>query len=128
RNMSTIPVLLLMFLGTSCPSRAARLLDVLFEWKEMEYAFPSPSARDVLVKTRAYIPGNSIPIDVDVWEQGNGDNQVFVTIPRFKPGVPATLTTVVLGEDGLAKLLPFPDWSWHREGNCEGLTSVFRVH
>ncbi|PSN37921.1 hypothetical protein C0J52_12240 [Blattella germanica] len=127
RNMSTLPVLLLMFLGTSSPSRAARLLDVLFEWKDIEYAFPNHHAKDVLIKTRAYIPGNSIAIDVDAWEQGNGDNQVFVTIPRFKPGVPASLATIVLGKDGSPKLLPYPDWSWHREGNCEGITSVFRT-
>jgi hypothetical protein len=59
-----------MFLGTTTPTRAARLLEVLFEWKDMEFAFPSHSAKEVLIKTRAYIPGNSFPIDVDTWQQG----------------------------------------------------------
>jgi hypothetical protein len=52
---------------------------------------------------------------------------VFVTIPRFKPGVPATLTTVAQSENGRPLLTPYPDWSWHREGSCDGITSVFRV-
>jgi hypothetical protein len=68
--MAVLAVLVLMFLGASSVTRAARLLDVLFEWRDMEFAFPSQSAKDVLVKTRAYIPGNSYPIDVDTWQQG----------------------------------------------------------
>jgi hypothetical protein len=68
--MSVASILLLLFLGSTNPTRAARLLEVLFEWKDMEFAFPNQAARDVLVKTRAYIPGNSYPIDVDTWQQG----------------------------------------------------------
>jgi hypothetical protein len=68
--MAVLAVLLLMFLGTSNPTRAAKLLEVLFEWRDVEFAFPSSSAKDVLMKTRAYIPGNSFPIDVDSWQQG----------------------------------------------------------
>ena len=58
---------------------------------------------------------------------GPGEDQVFMTIPRFKPGVPATLNTVITSENGRPLLLPYPEWSWHREGNCDGITSVFRV-
>jgi hypothetical protein len=68
--MAVLAVLLLLFLGTSSPTRAAKLLEVLFEWRDVEFAFPSQSAKDVLMKTRAYIPGNSFPIDVDSWQQG----------------------------------------------------------
>jgi len=70
RTMSVLLILLLMCLGPAYPMRAARLLEVIYEWKDVEFAFPSPSARDVLTKTRAYIPGNSYPIDVDAWLQG----------------------------------------------------------
>ena len=68
--MSVLLILILTCLGPTNPTRAARLLEVLYEWKDMEFAFPSPSARNVLIKTRAYIPGNSYPIDVDAWLQG----------------------------------------------------------
>jgi hypothetical protein len=68
--MSVLSILLLMFLGPTNPTRAARLLEVLYEWKDMEFDFPTPYAREVWLKTRAYIPGNSYPIDVDVWLRG----------------------------------------------------------
>jgi hypothetical protein len=68
--MPLLSILLLTYLGPANTLRAARLLEVIYEWKDMEFAFPSPSARDVLLKTRAYIPGNSYPIDVDAWLQG----------------------------------------------------------
>ena len=58
---------------------------------------------------------------------GQGEDKVFVTIPRFKPGVPSTLSTVIKSENGKPLLSPYPDWSWHREGVCDGITSVFRV-
>lgn len=44
-------------------------------------------------------------------------------MPRLKQGTPATLATV--GLTGI--LTPYPDWTWHREGDCNGITSVFRI-
>ena len=70
RTMSVLSILLLMCLWPANPTRAARLLEVIYEWKDMEFAFPSPSARDALLKTGSYIPGNSYSIDVDAWLQG----------------------------------------------------------
>lgn len=74
--MSVLSVLMLLFLGSTNPTRAARLLEVLYEWKDVEFAFSSQSARDVLIKTRAYIPGNSYPLDVDSWQQGECTGQL----------------------------------------------------
>ena len=77
--MSVLSILLLMCLGPANPTGAAKLLEVIYEWKEMEFAFPSASARDVLIKTRAYIPGNSYPIDVDAWLQGKCVKSIIKT-------------------------------------------------
>ena len=57
------------------------------------------------------------------------DDVIFVTLPRMKPGIPATLGTVSSEycDDGSPKVEPYPDWSWHKEDNCEGLVSVFRT-
>lgn len=54
--------------------------------------------------------------------------RVFVSLPRFKPGVPATLATVTdqRSEDGNL-LAPFPNWEAQKEGNCNGVTSVYRM-
>jgi hypothetical protein len=58
---------------------------------------------------------------------GPGEDLVFVTIPRLKPGVPSTLNTLIMAENGKPLLSPYPEWRWHREGDCDGITSVFRV-
>lgn len=54
--------------------------------------------------------------------------RVFVSLPRFKPGVPATLATITgqRTEDGNL-LAPFPNWEAQKEGNCNGVTSVYRM-
>jgi carotenoid cleavage dioxygenase-like enzyme len=59
---------------------------------------------------------------LQVW----GD-RIFVTFPKWKPGIPATLGYVTKngGRDQIVKV--YPNWKWHDEGNCNGLTSVFRI-
>lgn len=58
-------------------------------------------------------------------------NQVFVTIPKFVEGIPATLGTVTnRSYEGNPLIKPYPNWQWHR--NPEGcrtdrIVSVFRV-
>lgn len=54
--------------------------------------------------------------------------RTFVTLPRFKAGVPVTLATITNQRRGDNTLLsPFPNWDAQREGNCEGVTSVYRI-
>ncbi|XP_024083953.1 protein yellow-like [Cimex lectularius] len=99
-------------------------MDVIHSWRNVDFNFPSSSTRDAMLRTGKFIPKNIAIIDVDVWEGFNGGAQkIFVTMPRLKPGTPATLASV-----GLTGILsPYPDWGWHREGYCDGITSVFRV-
>ncbi|KAL4712291.1 hypothetical protein ACJJTC_004053 [Scirpophaga incertulas] len=73
-----------------------------------------------------YVPGNSVPIDVDVQHrQGRQSSRIFITIPRFDEGRPITLGTV----DEQGRISAYPDYSWHdNQGyNCRGMTSVFRT-
>ncbi|BES99880.1 melanin biosynthetic process [Nesidiocoris tenuis] len=99
-------------------------MDVIHSWKTPDFQFPTPEMKDAMLRTGAFIPENVAMIDVDVWENFNINQQkIFVTMPRLKRGIPATLATV-----GLTGLLnPYPAWNWHQEGDCEGITSVFRV-
>lgn len=54
--------------------------------------------------------------------------RAFVTLPRFKSGVPVTLATITNQRRGDTTLLaPFPNWEAQREGNCDGVTSVYRI-
>ncbi|XP_014275906.1 protein yellow isoform X2 [Halyomorpha halys] len=98
-------------------------MDVVHSWRTVDYAFPSLVARDAMIRTGKFIPINIALIDMDVWDGGSSGQKIFVTAPRFKPGNPATLNTVAPN----GALQPYPHWNWHREGNCDGITSVFRV-
>lgn len=66
-------------------------LRVAFQWKQLDYHFPSDAARREAVGSREFIPENNLPLGLEVY----GD-RVFVTVPRWKSGVPASLTYIKL--------------------------------
>lgn len=124
----------LMVALTHVPSHTGATLGSLrevFGWKQLDFDFPSDEARQTALRSGYFIPGNSQPIDV----QSIGD-RVFLTMPRWKEGIPATLATVpasppeCVGAASCSPLLtPYPDWSWNSgDKSCEGLTSVFRIN
>lgn len=104
----------------------AKDLRIVKQWAELDFVFPSEAARVTALANRNFVPGNSVPIDVDVQHRrGPAKSRIFVTIPRFDEGRPVTLGTVE--DDGLIR--GYPDYSWHdnQGSNCDGMTSVFRV-
>jgi hypothetical protein len=70
-------------------------LDVIFEWKQLDFAYPNSSAREAAIKSRSFIPSHNVPVGLEVWK-----NKLFVTVPRWKPGVPASLAYVYLNHTG----------------------------
>lgn len=61
----------------------------------------------------------------------NGNNRIFVSVPRFQTGIPSTFNTVSNREYNKNPILkPYPSWEWHRNSEtCHSnrLVSVFRV-
>lgn len=51
------------------------------------------------------------------------DGTIFVSTPRWMPGVPATLSTID-NSYGMPLLRPFPSWAANQEGNVSALQSV----
>ncbi|EEB18858.1 major royal jelly protein 4 precursor, putative [Pediculus humanus corporis] len=100
-------------------------MKVIHGWKTVDFVFPSTAIRHSMLRSGQFIPGNSLILDADYWQE----DVIFVTLPRLRNGIPATLATVssFIDYDESPKLLPFPDWTWHDEDNCEGLVSVFRI-
>lgn len=52
-------------------SQQLKPLKLLYQWKEMDFEFPSPEDRENAILNNVYIPGNAVPIDVDVDYRGN---------------------------------------------------------
>lgn len=62
-------VTLLLGCGANFPNNNDKLQSV-FEWKDLEYGFPTEADRQFALNNRLYIPRNGIPIDVDVYNKG----------------------------------------------------------
>ncbi|XP_059470383.1 LOW QUALITY PROTEIN: protein yellow-like [Neocloeon triangulifer] len=104
-------------------SQQNRLQEV-FSWKQLDFNYPTQRARDEAIRSGAFVPMIPEPIGVTAGSK----NRVFISIPRFKNGVPATLTYVNYPSQSSSPLLnPYPNWEMNREGNCDGITSTFRV-
>lgn len=100
------------------------------EWRDLEYAFPTPQLRQAAISSGQYVAGNGVPIDVDVNYRTGRASRIFVTIPRFTTGIPVTLGVVSGNSANNGPLVePYPDYSWHSSHgqNCNGITSVFRI-
>ncbi|XP_065352581.1 protein yellow-like [Cloeon dipterum] len=104
-------------------SGESRLREV-FSWTQLDFVYPNQRAREQAINSGSFVPdGSMVPISVF----GAG-NRVFLAMPRWKQGVPATLAYVELSSTNRSPpLIPYPSWELNRQGNCQGLTSVFRV-
>jgi hypothetical protein len=71
------------------------VLEVIFEWKELDFAYPNSRARQEAVESQSFIPSNNVPVGLEVW-----NNKLFITVPRWKRGVPASLAYVYLNHTG----------------------------
>lgn len=75
-----------------------------------------------------FIPTNAVPLGVDRWR-----NRLFVTIPRWKNGIPASLATLSLPSlERSPPMRPYPSWDWHANPealnpDCTRLMSVYRI-
>ncbi|XP_026317822.1 protein yellow-like [Hyposmocoma kahamanoa] len=101
-------------------------LRVVNQWAELEFVFPNEETKQIALTKRHYVPGKSVPIDVDIqYRHGTLSPRVFITTPRIQEGRPVTLGTV----DEMGKISGYPNYSWHENQgqNCEGITSVFRT-
>lgn len=102
-------------------------LHILYEWKQLDYQFPSPEARQRALDSKQFIPENNIPMGLEIY----GD-RMFITVPRWRFGVPASLNYISLKDNSTTspKLIPYPNWASHsagRDGSPPEIVSPFRV-
>ncbi|XP_044253766.1 protein yellow-like [Tribolium madens] len=95
-----------------------------YKWKMLDFVYPSDEDRIAAIASEDFIPENNLPLGLEVYQ-----DRIFVTTPKWKPGVPATLSVIPKTRREVSpKLVPYPNWEYHRTDSCEGLTSVFRIH
>ncbi|XP_028043783.1 protein yellow-like isoform X2 [Bombyx mandarina] len=98
-------------------------IGTLYRWKQIDYQYPSPAQRQEAIDAGEFIQANVIPLGIERWK-----GRVFISTPRWKSGVPATLSSVpVSSQSESPELAPYPNWDWHNAVNCTGFTSIFRM-
>lgn len=99
---------------------------VIFEWNYINFTWPSADALQDAITSGKYIPEHNHISGVKQFE-----DYLYITVPRMKNGVPATLTRIPYNpKDSVntAPLLePYPSWEINVEGDCNSLQNVQNV-
>ncbi|CAG9773979.1 unnamed protein product [Ceutorhynchus assimilis] len=100
----------------------ASLCDCI-EWTGQSLQFPNQKEKLLCQTNGSYISKNGLMTRGQIYE-----NHLYGAMPRFKPGVAATLVKVSLKSKACeASLVPFPNWEAQNEDNCEGLQSIMDI-
>lgn len=68
---------------------AADHLKVEYKWNQIDFEFPSEEERQTAIENYTFIKENVIPVGLEVHK-----NRLFLTLPRWKKGVPASLAYI----------------------------------
>ncbi|KAL1498202.1 hypothetical protein ABEB36_009037 [Hypothenemus hampei] len=120
KNTILLHILLITVLKTHASN-----LDVVNQWNFLQFDPPYGfSATD-------FRPENSVFTGLEI-----AGDRIFISIPRLRAGIPATLSTIPrrTPKGSSPKPQPYPDWSYHGAGLnldnvtvCSGLVSVYRT-
>jgi len=100
-----------------CVNLVSASPSLVAEWVTLNYTWDATHDYQTFINEEKFIPNNCLMagINVDI----NGD--IYVTVPRWRNGVPATLNKVDLTTNTLT---PFPSWDMQREGVSGDLQNV----
>ncbi|KFB45517.1 AGAP010280-PA-like protein [Anopheles sinensis] len=76
-----------------------------FKWREVSYAWPSEETKQEALRSGNYIVHNNLPLGLERWR-----DKLFITVPRWKSGVAASLTYVNVSDEISPDLRPYPSW------------------
>lgn len=122
-------LLLLAFVLVVASVSANDNLRVAYQWKQMDYDYRTEDERQEAIQTGSFQPEHVIPVGLEVYK-----TRLFITLPRWKTGVPASLAYIDLNENSMnttesPKLKPYPSWGAHKLNESEPpeIVSPFRV-
>ncbi|EDV91906.1 protein yellow [Drosophila grimshawi] len=117
-----IHILILLAAGST---QAAYKLQERYSWNQLDFAFPNERLKEQAIASGDYIPQNGLPVGVEHF-----GNRLFVTVPRWRDGIPATLTYINMDHSltGSPELIPYPDWRSNTAGDCaNSITTAYRI-
>ena len=88
--------LLIAFVVTVTSVVANDNLRVAYQWKQIDFEYPSIDERQAAILNETFIQENVIPVGLEVYK-----NRLFITLPRWKKGVPASLAYIDLNGKNL---------------------------
>ncbi|XP_055372763.1 protein yellow-like isoform X2 [Condylostylus longicornis] len=100
--------------------------EIIYQWKYLDFEFNTYQRRKLAISRSEYIPENNLPLGIDI-----SSDRIFVTTPRWKDGVPASLNFLPKNPNELSPLLqPYPNLDEHGDPynpDCNKLISVYRT-
>ncbi|XP_069114267.1 protein yellow-like [Argopecten irradians] len=117
-----IHVLLFLSLsGVFTQNISTQHAEIVYSWKTVDYSWPTDTLKQAYIATEQFVVENNIICGIKVL-----DGNVYVTVPRWKPGVPSTLNKVITdpGNGNESILEPFPNWAMQTVGDCNALQYV----
>ncbi|XP_066145864.1 protein yellow-like [Euwallacea fornicatus] len=123
--MPTRHIGVVLMVATTCIFAQTTKLQKHFEWNILDFQYPDARTKFNSLVTGKLKPENALPVGIEVWK-----DKVFVTVPRWREGIPATLNYVhLLSPLSSPPLIPYPSLEANELGNCEnGLNTVYRIH
>lgn len=100
-----------------------------FEWKQVDYAWESPLDREAAITEGKFVQANNLPLGLARWK-----DKLFVTVPKWKNGIPSSLNYVDIDGAKDQVLKPYPSWRDNLISDTakelpsnSSIVSVFRV-
>lgn len=56
-------------------------LQEVFNWRQLDFQFPSIQMKQRALADGTYVPTNALPVGIEHW-----GNKLFVSVPRWKDG------------------------------------------
>ncbi|CAG9314426.1 unnamed protein product [Blepharisma stoltei] len=95
-----------------------RTEDILYQFNWLNFTFDDPADAESYVNNQLYTC--CMPAGIKMNSQGD----IFISVPRWKENVVATLNQIVSQNDDALLLKPFPSLEENEEGVAEALQSV----
>ncbi|XP_033762703.1 protein yellow-like [Pecten maximus] len=91
---------------------------LVYSWKSLDYSWPNETVKHSYIINKQFIVENNIISGIKVL-----DGNVYVTVPRWRPGVPSTLNKVITDPTNTEEsiLEPYPNWEMQTLGDCNAL-------